>query len=439
MRFFLIILLLINISCSFDNKSGIWTTNNKTNAVKERFKDFETLYSKTKTFEQVIQPDKRLKIILEPIKDNFNWNDEFYNYSNNFDNFSYKEKNELIFKSKKLSRFKIKDKILFNKNSVIINDQKGNIIVYSIKKEEIIFKYNFYKKKFKKIDKLLNVIIENNIIYVSDNLGYLYALDYLNNKLLWAQNYKVPFRSNIKIIGEKLFLADINNSLYFIKKENGEKIKILPTEDTIVKNNFINSLSLGNKNLFFLNTYGSLYNFESSGRIKWFVNLNQSADINPSNLFNSNQIINYKNIVIVSTDLMLYFLDSNNGSTYFKISITSQFRPIVSGENLFLITKDNLLVCINLNKKKVVYSIDVEQSIANYLNIEKKKSIDIKSLNLVNNDLFLYLNNSYLVRFNKFGKIKRINKLDSKIYSSPIFIKGEIIYLDNRNKLNITN
>ena len=43
------------------------------------------------------------------------------------------------------------------------------------------------------------MIVEDDFIYVCDNFGYLYALDYKNNKILWAQNYKIPFRSNIKI------------------------------------------------------------------------------------------------------------------------------------------------------------------------------------------------------------------------------------------------
>ena len=39
-----------------------------------------------------------------------------------------------------------------------------------------INKFNFYKKKYKKIKKNLNLIVENNIIYVSDNLGFFMLL-----------------------------------------------------------------------------------------------------------------------------------------------------------------------------------------------------------------------------------------------------------------------
>ena len=35
------------------------------------------------------------------------------------------------------------------------------------------------------------MIVENNVVYVSDNLGYLYAYNYNKQKILWAKNYKI--------------------------------------------------------------------------------------------------------------------------------------------------------------------------------------------------------------------------------------------------------
>ena len=326
----------------------------------------------------------------------------------------------------------------WKKGKYKITDDKGNIIVYSIEDQEIVLKYNFYKKKLKKIKKNLNIITEGNIVYVSDNFGYLYALDYVSRKLLWAKNYKVPFRSNLKIKDKKILIADINNSLYLINKENGEKLKVIPTEETIVKNDFINSLAFTRDSFFYLNTYGSLYSISDKGKIEWFINLNQSLDVSSTNLFFSNPIILHQDKLIISTDLYLYILDRKNGSLLSKIAITSLIKPVASGENLFLITKNNLLVCINLNTNKITYSIDINQNIADFLDT-KKKSINIKSLAIINNDLFLFLNNSYLVKFSSTGKIKNINKFSSKLNSFPIFINESIIYLNNKNNLIIVN
>ena len=135
------ILLIILSSCSFDNKTGIWKSSNEANLKKEeRFKDFETLYTKTKSFNALIDFNSNLEIILDPIKSNLKWTDEYYNSSNNLANFSYKNLNELIFKSRRLSRYKTKDRLLYDNQKAIVTDDKGNIIVYSVENQQIILK-----------------------------------------------------------------------------------------------------------------------------------------------------------------------------------------------------------------------------------------------------------------------------------------------------------
>ena len=41
-------------------------------------------------------------------------------------------------------------------------------------------------------------------------------------------------------------------------------------------------------------------------KINWFINLNQSLDLNPSNLFYGNQIINKDKIIVSSNNLLYY-------------------------------------------------------------------------------------------------------------------------------------
>ena len=102
-KLILIIFIFISSHCSFDNKSGIWTNSNKVDLKKiDRFKDFETLYTKEKSFNEIIAPNKNLVLLLDPTKITNQWLDEFYQESNNFENFEYESLNEIIFKSKKI-------------------------------------------------------------------------------------------------------------------------------------------------------------------------------------------------------------------------------------------------------------------------------------------------------------------------------------------------
>ena len=107
-------------------------------------------------------------------------------------------------------------------------------------------------KKNTTIKKKLNLHVQNSIIYVSDSVGYLYAFDYKNNRVIWAINYKLPFKSNLKISGNKIICADVNNNLIFFDKKNGELLKLIPTESTTVTNEFVNNISKYRTLYFFL-------------------------------------------------------------------------------------------------------------------------------------------------------------------------------------------
>ena len=243
LRIFVISLLLIN--CSFDKKSGVWK-NESDQAKNENiiFKDFKTISSIYNLFDENILIDEKFRFKLKNSLNNSEWKDIYLNDSNNYENLKYNDQNQIVFKSSKLTKHDVNKSILFEENNLIFSDKKGNIIVFSIKKDEIISKFNFYKKRFKKIDKILNLKVSNNIIYVSDSIGYLYAFDYKKNIILWAKNYKIPFRSNLKETNNQLISADQNNNLYFFNKTNGNILRIIPTEETLVKNQFINNLSM---------------------------------------------------------------------------------------------------------------------------------------------------------------------------------------------------
>ena len=208
--------VLFLYGCSFDNKSGIWKN---VNSVKDdkggTFDDFQKLSTSQESFDKVIKINPKFKILLTEPTTNYKWNDIFFNQSNNLSNFNYGQLNTKFFISKKLSKHKTNNHILSINKNLITTDEKGNIISYSIENNRLLNKYNFYKKKIKKIKKNLNIYVENSIVYVSDNIGYLYAYDFYKNKIVWAKNYKIPFRGNIKLYNNKLIATNQNNNLFF--------------------------------------------------------------------------------------------------------------------------------------------------------------------------------------------------------------------------------
>ena len=441
MKFVFSVLIIIFLqNCSFDNKSGIWKNENSiTKKDDEFFKDFENVNFSNQEFEKIIPIKNNFYFKLPNPVDNKSWSDIYYNQSNSLENFKYDENFKLILKSKKLSKFQIdKNFLIYNKN-LISTDEKGNIIFFSIEENRIISKFNFYRKKHKKIVKKLNIIIENDLLYVSDNLGYLYAINYLQNKIIWAKKYDVAFRSNIKIYKNKIITSNQDNNLYFFNKNNGSILNLIPTEETVIKNNFKNNLSLNKNMTFFINTFGSLYAINNDNmRIKWFVNLNQSLDLNPTDLFIGSQIVNGQNELVLSSNFYTYIIDQDTGSILHKKSFITDIRPIILKNYLFMVTRNNYLVATNLENGNIIYSYDLNSEIAKFLKI-KKKQANFSNLMILNNKIVIFLKNSFILFLDINGNFKQIRKLPTKIYTSPVIVNKNIIYLDKKNKLSIIN
>ncbi len=440
MKFFLLIFLFILNNCSFDDKTGIWKNINQiSNKETKLEQNFKILSSSKDPYSEIIPKKNDFIFKSGNTLISQQWNDIYYNQGNNSENFKYKNQNLIIFKSKKLSRSTTNQPVLFNQNNFIFTNEKGNLIVFSINENKVLSKFNFYKKKFKKIKKFLNIIAENEVIYVADNIGYLYAYNYVEEKILWAKNYKIPFRSNVKLFKNKLITSDQNNNLYFFDKKNGNIIKLFPTEETIVKNQFVNNLSISDETLLFLNTYGSIYSINlNSMKMRWFLNLNKSFDVNPSNLFLGTQVINNGELAIISSNNETFAIDIDNGAIVFKKNFPPDVKPIIHKNYLFLITNKSFLVAMDLNSGKTIYSYDLNQKVADFLNTKKKK-IFLESMILVNNQIYIFLKNSYIIQVDMDGNISSIQKLKESVNSIPIFIDSSLVYLNSKNKLIIVD
>lgn len=434
-HFFLITIFLYN--CSFDNKSGLWKNEGDKVSKKEEnvFKEFKKFSSSKKTFDEIITLKKNFKFKKKSPINNNEWTDIFYSKNNNLDNFKFDDNNLSETISKKITRNKLNKYLLLKNRNIIMSDEKGTIYIYSLNEKKLNNNFNFYKKKYKKIKKKLNLVIDLETIFVSDNLGYVYAYDYTKKKVLWAKNYKIPFRSNLKITNNKLIASNQNNDLFFLNKEDGNIIKLIPSEDSVIKNKFINSLSLDEESLFFLNSFGSLYSIDINELdIDWFINLNQSVDLNPSNIFLANQIVSKKGMVIVSTSDNTYFINNKNGSILYKKNFSSNIKPIIYNEHVFFITKNNLLLSMNLINGKIIYSYNINKMISNYTK-KKKQNINFKNFMILNNEIFIFLESSDVLTFDLRGNLKKVTKFSSAANTDLILANNSIFYLDKKNKL----
>ena len=439
--------VLILTSCSLDNKTGLWkdasdiSINNKVvNTIKknESKERYENLSLTSEIFnKEVVSINKSNFKLSTPTKIE-NWLEQYGAKTNNISNFSYIGNKLLLSKSSKLGNLSSNKNLIFYENNLIISDQKGKIFIYSLGLKKKIFEYNFYKKKFKNFKKKIFLIINDNILYAADNLGYLYAINLEYKSLEWAKNYGIPFRSNLKFSKDSIFLANQDNVIYAVYKKNGEKNWQFATTPTFLKSDFKNNFAVDkiNHNLFFLNTSGELYSINYLNQnINWVVNFKRRSMTGDMDLFLSFPIIIKKNNLIISTENSILSYDSINANKIWGFIIKPILKPVVTKNHTYAITANNLLICIDSITGKITWSKNIYNELSK-MKI-KKKIEKFNDLKIVNKKINLYSQNGYLLSFNsKTGNLASFNQISKKGISSEIFfIKNQMFLIDNKNRL----
>jgi len=438
-----IIFLLFLHHCSFDNKTGIWTDGDylaKESIKKENNKKKLTpIFSKKENFKKEVKAPNLFDYKFSELVKNINWTQEYYNDQNNLSNIFYENFNNIIFKSSKISKRKLNKNIYFIEKNFIYSDIKGTIYVYSLEKKKITYKYNFYKKKYKKFNIKVNLIIYENVIYAADNLVYIYAINYQDKKILWAKNYGTPFLSNLKKIGDQILLSNQDNKMYSIDIYNGDNRWSLLTDNSVLKTTYKNNLVLDyENNLIFLNANGSLYSIDLlNKKLNWTLNFRPSLNYDSNNLFYANPLTINDNEVLVSTNNNLSLHNTTTGAQIWSRLISSQTKPIFSNEVVYILSDSNLLICIDKVNGNTIWSKNI---FSQFASSKKNKIINkinkIKYFYLTSNKLLLISKNGYVMEFNpKRGSLTKVNKLLNKPYLEPLFANGNLYILNNSKKI----
>ena len=442
----LIFIVTFIVSCSFDNKTGIWKDitdiEQESQETKSIIEDnisprYESIFTKNQIFNEEKKLLKGVDLRLEEPTAIYNWPETYGSKNNNFSNLAYSASNTLIFKSKKLSNSKHKRNFLFYENNLISYDHKGKIFIYSLKYKKKLFEFNFYKKNFKNFKKEIYIAVEKNILYAADNLGYMYAIDLNRKKLIWAKNFGIPFRSNIKIVGKQIFLANQDNVIYSVDTENGDKNWRFSSSITFLKSDFINNFSIDKRNnlLFFINTSGELYSINYlTQKINWVLNFKDSSSSNVTDLFLSQPIVIKNNNLLISTDNAIISYNTLSGTKNWNFPSNSILKPVVTENYTYIFSKNKLLICIENITGEVLWSKNIYKSLNNKI---KNKIVKFTELKIANSELNLFSESGYLLNLNhNSGKVEYVKQISKNgINSEIIFINNNMFLIDKKNRL----
>ena len=424
-NFCLVIFFIFLIGCSIDNKSGIWSKNEKIKSANQ-YKDI--IFEDNKEVSQEL--NKNIKIYL---KDKYTLNNKknYYNNNTGIKNYDGNLKQIKKIKFSKIKNFsKFKPDILFSKNgNIYFFNSKGTVIKFS-KNLEVIWEKNIYSKKEKKLNPLLNLAIEKNTLILTDNLSNYYALNILNGDLLWRKTNSAAFNSEIKIAENKIFTVDYDNILKCFSIENGNLLWEYQTENTLIKSTKKTSLVLNENKVIFLNHTGDLNTLDQNGNLIWQTPTSKSIIYEDSFTNIYSDIVLDNNTIYFSNNKNEFFAVSlDTGSVKWRKKINSSVRPTITKDLIITIADNGFLIILDKKNGKLVRSTNIKTKIKN------KKWDD-----LVNNGFLVGKNKIYLSTNGKLniidlsdGLSKKIVDLDKKFIARPhIYEKSMYILSSNQ-------
>tara|TARA_B100001173_G_C16018153_1_gene560709 strand:+ start:569 stop:1915 length:1347 start_codon:yes stop_codon:yes gene_type:complete len=439
---FLIFLLFIN-NCSFQNTGGFFE-----NKIEEFEKELDKKNSKL-----VFSPQKKFsEVISGVVSESLNtpmltlkWNEDNLNSNNFIPNLLYNNKKNIVFKSKKIAKNKFKlsniyFEPLIDNNTIFFSDYSGNIYNYSLDNKKLLWKFNFYKKRYKNFPIKIKFNLSKNNLIISDNLGYIYSINIETSQIKWAKNYGIAFNSNLKIDSNKIFILNQDNKLYVINEENGNQILGLETFPSFLKSRYKTNISLDvdNKNIFFITSNGEFYSINYlSNNINWLSNI-FLKNTGSSELFYSSPIVNKNDKIFFSSSVSTYSLNTTNGTINWELPFSTSLRPIVTDQFVFLASKDGFIINIDSSTGNVYWS----KSLFKEKSKPKKNKVgDIISILLVSDQILATTSKGYFLFIDyKSGKLINYTKASkSGFYSSPSIVNKMIYAIDNKLRLLIFN
>ena len=436
---FLIFIFLTN--CSFDNKTGIWSSEeNEKKRIsiieKQQKKILNTvkLYSSESNYNKEIHGKN--KIDLTKAKKNTEWKMSGMNLQNFLGNI-YLQGTKDIFLKKKIgkNKFSLSKNLIspiISNNNIIFSDDRGNI--FNITRHgKVIWKKNIYKKLYKKIYKVISLAIYKNSVFVSDNIGFIYKLNIKDGKTIWIKNHGIPIKSDIKLFEEKIYLINQDNRLICLNTNDGSLLWNSRSIGSFIKSQHLLSLAISKKkDLIILNSSGDLVKLKSStGQIYWTLSTLGSLYAHDTDFFKSSKIVLIDNEIVFSTDTSTFSFNLTNGQLNWEIDVGSTNIPIIDKNNIFVLTNNGYFLNLERKTGNIIWSTNILKILK-----KKKQNTNVTGFVLGSGKIYATTNNGYLIISSAdSGKVESFKKIGDPIYAPPIIHNGALFILTQNSRI----
>ena len=419
----LVIALFFLNNCSFNENSRIWKEKEKK---LESQKKLEKVFAETNPVLSEFNPELKIELIKIKLNNKVVENKNNYGFQN-YDGSLNKIANYKFSKLENIDQLNFKP--IFLKDGLIFFDKKGSIIRFN-NMQKVLWTNNYYSKAEKKLKPKLYFASDNENLFVFDDIAKFYSVNINSGKLNWIKNNIYPFNSEIKKLGNKIFVVDYKNILRSYNINNGSEYWNLKTEDSFTISNSKYSLIIIDNAIIFSNSIGDITAVDvETGLIIWQLPTQSSNIINESYNFKISNLVSDGNSIFFSNNKNeFYSIDVKTGTINWINDINSNITPILNNNLIFTVSNEGYLFVIDKNKGNIIRVTDL------YKNYKIKHRKNIKPIGFTIGKKNLYLTNSdgnMIVADLSLSNVNKIEKVSGNLISEPFIFNQNLFVIRN--------
>ena len=432
MKLLLIFFSLIIYSCSSDKDKKVDLDIFKKQGEKINVFDLNNVFDK--------EVDARSLLQLNQPQLNKKWSYEHFSSNNFYDHLVYEGKFQDIFK-KSIGDYVNKNNdsgsLLVFENFVFFSDEKGKIYKFDTINQKVIWELKIYESSYNDYPKNIALFLNGDVLYAADNLGFIYSIDVQVGKIVWQQNYGIPFSSHLNFNKGVLYVVNQNSRLYAFNPADGQKIWSFESLSGLIKPSRSSNISLYDNKLLFSNDLGDITAIDLDQQvIIWTKNILSQNTISNNLVFKiSNILIDKKDVYVSSNSGDLFNFNLETGEIKWSYKLSSIQNHISTEKYLFVLTENGFVVAFNKLNGTILWSLNLAK-----LSKDKKVSLEYYGLLLASNNLYATSSNGDIYKISALdGKYISHKKINSDLSRAPIIVDNKIFILNRSSELIILN
>jgi outer membrane protein assembly factor BamB len=295
-----------------------------------------------------------------------------------------------------------------------------------------IWKVNHYTKKEKKLKPIIYFAQADKKIIVADNLSKIYLINLNDGNLIKSIESSTGFNSNIKVLNDKFFVVDFENTIRCFSIKDGLELWNFDTENPFIKSKKKLSLVIKGELVFFINNIGDLTALNvNNGSLFWQTPTQNNIIYQDAfTLENSDLVFANDSIYFSNNKNELFSIDARTGIVNWKQTVNSSLTPTIIENLVFAVSNEGYLFIIDNKKGNIIRITNMLKNIKN-----KKNKIKPSGFVIARNKIYLSLNNGRLIKADVTTGIEEniIKISNSKVLRPNIF--GDKMYLLKHNAI----